>query len=287
MRLQGTSGPCGRLTAAVLVVLAIVLVVAFLFFFTPDPVGGRHTQGQESVIGKPILSLADGARLHEVKDVILGAGNDDVVGLLADEGGGLPRLARRTHRGSRQLRSRRGGRRPRREGVIAANEVPEIESPVERDRCAARDTRVRRDRRRRDQDQRRLLRRARPGEILGFELSGGVLHGCGPGDALRSRRVAGESQSRCRLRPSRDGGPARAAAGWDERCARRCRATRPRARSAKPPTAPRPPPARPSPRTPSSENVAGREHRGRRRRGRRPGSPPRHERRHRTCSRSQ
>ena len=43
----------------------------------------------KSVIGKPILSLADGARLHEVKDVILGADNDTVVGLLADEGGFL------------------------------------------------------------------------------------------------------------------------------------------------------------------------------------------------------
>ena len=43
----------------------------------------------KSVIGKPIFSLADGARLHEVKDVILGADNDAVVGLLADEGGFL------------------------------------------------------------------------------------------------------------------------------------------------------------------------------------------------------
>ena len=35
------------------------------------------------------LSLEDGTRLQEVKDVFLGAGNDTVVGLLADEGGFL------------------------------------------------------------------------------------------------------------------------------------------------------------------------------------------------------
>ena len=40
----------------------------------------------KSVIGKQILSLADGARLQTVKDVILGANNERVVGLLADEG---------------------------------------------------------------------------------------------------------------------------------------------------------------------------------------------------------
>ena len=44
----------------------------------------------KSVIGKPILSLADGARLHDVKDVIL-APADSVIGLLADEGGLLSR----------------------------------------------------------------------------------------------------------------------------------------------------------------------------------------------------
>ena len=43
----------------------------------------------KSVVGKPLLSLADGERVHEVRDVILGSGNDTVVGLLADEGGFL------------------------------------------------------------------------------------------------------------------------------------------------------------------------------------------------------
>src|SRR3954451_1685065 len=41
----------------------------------------------KSVIGKPILSLEDGLRVQEVKDVILGAENDAIVGLLVDEGG--------------------------------------------------------------------------------------------------------------------------------------------------------------------------------------------------------
>lgn len=39
------------------------------------------------VIGRPILSLGEGLRVGEVKDVILGADNDMVVGLLVDEGG--------------------------------------------------------------------------------------------------------------------------------------------------------------------------------------------------------
>ena len=75
-------------------VLAVGEAGAALF----DPTGNRPGEWRswqrtcfgerkgKSAIGKPILSLADGARLHEVKDVILGAGNDTVVGLLADEG---------------------------------------------------------------------------------------------------------------------------------------------------------------------------------------------------------
>jgi uncharacterized protein YrrD len=39
------------------------------------------------LIDRPILSLADGVRVGSVKDVILGAGNDLVVGLLVQEGG--------------------------------------------------------------------------------------------------------------------------------------------------------------------------------------------------------
>jgi len=41
----------------------------------------------KKLIGRPILSLAEGVRVGEVKDVILGAANDAVVGLLVDEGG--------------------------------------------------------------------------------------------------------------------------------------------------------------------------------------------------------
>jgi uncharacterized protein YrrD len=41
----------------------------------------------KSVIGKDVLSLADGTRLMTVKDLILGANNDEVVALLVDEGG--------------------------------------------------------------------------------------------------------------------------------------------------------------------------------------------------------
>src|SRR4051812_39790299 len=41
----------------------------------------------KSVIGKPILSLEDGLRVQDVKDVLLGAENDAIVGLLVDEGG--------------------------------------------------------------------------------------------------------------------------------------------------------------------------------------------------------
>jgi len=39
------------------------------------------------LIGRPILSLAEGVRLGEVKDVILGATSESVAGLLVDEGG--------------------------------------------------------------------------------------------------------------------------------------------------------------------------------------------------------
>jgi uncharacterized protein YrrD len=41
----------------------------------------------KKLIGRPILSLTDGVRVGEVKDVLLGRDNDAVVGLLVDEGG--------------------------------------------------------------------------------------------------------------------------------------------------------------------------------------------------------
>lgn len=41
----------------------------------------------KTVIGKDVLSLADGMRLQSVKDLILGEGNDEIVALLVDEGG--------------------------------------------------------------------------------------------------------------------------------------------------------------------------------------------------------
>ncbi len=41
----------------------------------------------KSVIGKPLLSLADGTTLDHVKDVVLGPQNDRIAGLLVSEGG--------------------------------------------------------------------------------------------------------------------------------------------------------------------------------------------------------
>ena len=44
-------------------------------------------QKAKSVIGKDVLSLATGGRIHSVKDILVGAGNDVVVAFLVDEGG--------------------------------------------------------------------------------------------------------------------------------------------------------------------------------------------------------
>ncbi len=41
----------------------------------------------KTIIGKDVLSLADGVRIHSVKDLIIGEENDGVVALLVDEGG--------------------------------------------------------------------------------------------------------------------------------------------------------------------------------------------------------
>jgi uncharacterized protein YrrD len=41
----------------------------------------------KTVIGKDVLSLADGRRIHSVKDLIIGANNAEVIALLVDEGG--------------------------------------------------------------------------------------------------------------------------------------------------------------------------------------------------------
>jgi len=44
-------------------------------------------QKGKSVIGKDVLSLATGVRIHSVKDILIGADNDQVVAFLVDEGG--------------------------------------------------------------------------------------------------------------------------------------------------------------------------------------------------------
>ncbi len=44
-------------------------------------------QKGKSVIGKDVLSLGSGARIHSVKDILIGDQNDEVVALLVDEGG--------------------------------------------------------------------------------------------------------------------------------------------------------------------------------------------------------
>ncbi len=41
----------------------------------------------KTIIGKDVLSLAQGIRVHTVKDLIIGEGNDAIVALLVDEGG--------------------------------------------------------------------------------------------------------------------------------------------------------------------------------------------------------
>ncbi len=41
----------------------------------------------KTIIGKDVLSLADGIRIHSVKDLIIGEENDCIVALLVDEGG--------------------------------------------------------------------------------------------------------------------------------------------------------------------------------------------------------
>jgi|SRR4051794_10796455 len=126
----------------------------------------------KSVIGKPILSLADGARLHEVKDVILGPGNDAVVGLLADEGGFLA--------SSRVVPidevigfGRDAVVVARRESVVAANDLPGISSILARHQSLL-GTRVFTET---GDDQGKIndVYFDEPtGQILGFELSGGT-----------------------------------------------------------------------------------------------------------------
>ncbi len=77
----------------------------------------------KSVDRQADLSLADGSRLQEVKDVILGAGNDTVVGLLADEGGFLA-SSLVVPIDEVSAFGRDAVVVARRESVIAANQVP-------------------------------------------------------------------------------------------------------------------------------------------------------------------
>jgi uncharacterized protein YrrD len=127
----------------------------------------------KSVIGKPILSLADGSRLQEVKDVILGAGNDTVVGLLADEGGFLA-SSLVVPIDEVSAFGRDAVVVARRESVIAANQAPEIGSIVARHQSLL-GTRVFTET---GDDQGKLndvYFDESTGRILGFELSGGAV----------------------------------------------------------------------------------------------------------------
>ena len=126
----------------------------------------------KSVIGKQILSLADGARLQTVKDVILGANNESVVGLLADEGGFL---ASSLVVPIEEVSSfgRDAVVVARRESVIPAKEAPGIASIVAGHQSLL-GTRVFTET---GDDQGKLndVYFDEPtGRILGFELSGGV-----------------------------------------------------------------------------------------------------------------
>ena len=126
----------------------------------------------KSVIGKQILSLADGARLQTVKDVILGANNERVVGLLADEGGFL---ASSLVVPIEEVSSfgRDAVVVARRESVIPAKEAPGIASIVAGHQSLL-GTRVFTET---GDDQGKLndVYFDEPtGRILGFELSGGV-----------------------------------------------------------------------------------------------------------------
>ncbi len=126
----------------------------------------------KSVIGKPILSLADGAHLHDVKDVILGADNDSVVGLLADEGGLFG------HSLVVPIEEVTGFGRDavvvaRRESVIAANDAPEIGSIVARKQSLL-GTSVFTELGDKQGKINDVYFDEPSGRILGFELSGGV-----------------------------------------------------------------------------------------------------------------
>ena len=99
----------------------------------------------KSVVGKPILSLADGERVREVRDIIfLGTGNDTVIGLLADEGGFLASSLVVPYEEVISF-GRDAVVIARRESVIAANQYRDRGDRGPRP-VLARDTRVRRDR---------------------------------------------------------------------------------------------------------------------------------------------
>src|SRR5688572_27769729 len=84
------------------------------------------------LIDRPILSLADGVHVGAVKDVILGPENDQVVGLLTDEGGLLSSahfvpLAEVESFGKDAIVVRS------RDSVLPADRAPDIKAILERD----------------------------------------------------------------------------------------------------------------------------------------------------------
>ena len=126
----------------------------------------------KSVVGKPILSLADGERVREVRDIILGTGNDTVIGLLADEGGFLASSLVVPYEEVISF-GRDAVVIARRESVIAANEVPAIGAIVARDQSLL-GTRVFTET---GDDQGKIndvYFDDATGRILGLELSGGM-----------------------------------------------------------------------------------------------------------------
>ncbi|MFL5673498.1 MAG: PRC-barrel domain-containing protein [Chloroflexota bacterium] len=127
----------------------------------------------KSVIGKPILSLEDATRLYEVKDLILGTGNDTVVGLIAEEGGIFSSslvvpIDQVTGFGRDAVVVRN------RESVIPANESAAIQPVLER-KTSLLGTKVYTET---GDDQGKVSDvyfEETSGRVMGFELSGGML----------------------------------------------------------------------------------------------------------------
>ena len=228
MRLKGQGSSTLLLLAAIVVLILSCSRPRRTSSFSLRANGGDIVRKGKSVIGKDVLSLEDGVKLHRVSDVIVDPAGRRLVALVVDEGGFM----------SSSRSSRRGGlESSARTPSWSADRTSSFPLPTTMISAPCSRTTGRSSGRR--SSPRRATTRARsatststsrPGRVLGYEVSSGLLGDAAKGTSYLGDRRDHHDGQRRDLRSSRIGcdarGAGRRAPGCDAGCGRQARRSR-------------------------------------------------------------